>query len=206
MKLPTRTPLGMRFFWPCSFSTPPGAGGRGGALPPTSSGTPGARVLASPSLLHLRDPTRHAAPHPFQRPARSAGQDKVTPRLPWTAGREAGPSPRPGPRGSSHRGRLGPAGPHPRCRPGAACGPPSLAPGPAPLPWRGRGRPGGAAASCAGVWSAPRCCSACDCARSCAAPGPGPRPVAPRRARLPGRPGRTCRPRPARPEAPAGGR
>lgn len=201
MKLPPRTPLGMRFFWPCGFSTPPGSGGRGGGRPlgdPQDSGSSPAEPPAPPG--------RRPAPlAPSRGRARSAGQDKVTPRLSWTAGREAGPSPRPGPRGSSHRGRLGPAGPSPSCRPGAASEPLSAARAGSP-PWRGRGRPGGAAAPCAGVCSAPRCCSACGCARSCGPPGSGPRPAAPRRARLPGRPGRTCRRRPARPAARAGGR
>lgn len=43
-------------------------------------------------------------------------------------GREAGPSPRPGPRGSSHSWQPGTAGPHPCCPPGATRGPLSAVP------------------------------------------------------------------------------
>lgn len=86
-----------------------------GALPSRAACTPGPR------------PALHASP--FQRPQRSAGMDKVTPRLPWAGGREAGPSPRPGRRGCSHSWQLGTAGPHPRCgRAGAAERSPEVGP------------------------------------------------------------------------------
>uniref|UniRef100_A0A8C6EJD9 Methyltransferase like 24 n=2 Tax=Microcebus murinus TaxID=30608 RepID=A0A8C6EJD9_MICMU len=119
--------------------------------------------------------------------ARSAGRDKVTPRLPRWGGGEAGPSPRPGPRGSSHSWQLGLPGPQPCSRPGAARGTPSLSPGRGPRHGpehrRGCGLRRGLLA--------PRCCSAALCAELCPArptrpqrpPGPpSGRPAAPARA------------------------
>lgn len=196
MKLWPGIPLGMRFFWPVSFSS-------------VRLWKPERRApLEGPCTTgpwHLRSDGEGAllprsAHHPSSGGARSAGQDKVTPRLPRSGGREAGLSPRPGPRGSSHSWPLRPAGLHPCCRSGAARGTPRVA------PWPGRGLPGGAAAPCAGVYSGPRCCSACGCARSCGAPGPGTQPAALCRARPGGHLGRTCSLRRARRVAPAGGR
>lgn len=199
MKLWPKIPLGLCFFWPCSFQAPePGLEGAssgtlevglgpesGSAEPPASLGPRLARRSArpcQPGWIRLRrgflEQRKRGGSEPAPRPA---GE------FPQFAARA---------RGATSLLRVG------------ACGRRSGAPGragPSP-PWRGRGCPGGAAVPCAAVCSPPLCCLACGSARSCSAPGPSPQPSAPRQARPPDRPGRTCSPRPASCAAPAGGR
>lgn len=124
MKLrPRIPPVRNVLFLAMYLSAPPGSGGRGeGSLLRDPRGEAGVGFLAGQAACTPWTPPGPPPLAPSSGRALSARQDKVTPRFPWTGGREAGPSPRPGPRGSSHSWQLENAGPHPCCRPGAARG------------------------------------------------------------------------------------
>lgn len=122
MKLRPRVPPVRNVLFLATYlSAPPGSGGPGEwSLLRDPRGEVGVAFSQDQAACTPRTPPGPPPLAPSSGRARSAGQDKVTPRFPWIGGREAGLSPRPGPRGSSYSWQLSNSGPHPCCRPGAA--------------------------------------------------------------------------------------